>query len=168
MSYRPTDHQLETPADIVQKLVTDGWEAAVEEQLSTVLNDDFWKSVPRRSRSRPDCQRLAKLANIMELAKKGAHNAIGAMANEGLGLLGRPTLERRIGEEFARRIPLPGDKEITAVIHALRICGVWVCVPRGVIYVVTRCPCFVSLAKDKTNEELKKLLKEKLDALDVW
>ncbi|MGH3769839.1 MAG: hypothetical protein ACRDRW_00305 [Pseudonocardiaceae bacterium] len=90
------------------------------------------------------------------------------MANEGLGLLGRPTFERQIGEEFAELIPLPGDKEIAAVIHTLRICGVWVCVPRGIIYVVTRCPRFGSLAEDKTNEEFKKILKEKLDVLETW
>jgi hypothetical protein len=101
----------------------------------------------------------------MESMKKRAHNAIGAMANEGLGLLGRPTLERRIGEEFAKRIPLPGDKEIAAVIHALRITGVWVCLPNGVTYVLTRCPCFESVAKDKTEEELKKVLEKKLDVL---
>jgi hypothetical protein len=28
-----------------------------------------------------------------------------------------------------------------------------------------RCPCFESVAKDKTEEELKKILEEKLDVL---
>lgn len=166
-SYEPTDHQLNTMVDIVQKIVTDGWEATVAGQLAAVLNDDFWKSVPRWSRRRPDCRRLAELANVMELAKKSAHDAVGAMVNEGLGWFGRPTLERRIGEEFAERIPLPGDKEIAAVIHALRITGIWVCVPNGIRYVVTQCPCFDSLAKGKTEEELKKVLKEKLDVLEA-
>lgn len=166
-SCEPTDHQLAIMVDIVQKIVTDGWETTVADQLATVLNDDFWKSVPRWSRTRPDCRQLAELANVMEFAKESAHNAVGAMVNEGLGWFGRPTLERRIGEEFARRIPLPGDKEIAAVIHALRITGVWVCVPNGISYVVTQCPCFDSLKKDKTEEELKRVLKEKLDVLEA-
>jgi hypothetical protein len=164
-AYQPTARQLETAADVLQTVVTDGWEDAVEEQLATVLNDDFWNSLPRWSRRRYDCRRLAQLANFMESVKKQAHNAIGAMANEGLGLLRRPTLERRIAEEFARRVPLPGDAEIAAVIHALRITGVWVCVPNGLAYVLTRCPCFASVAKDKTGEELKKVLEKKLDVL---
>ncbi|MGH4010233.1 MAG: hypothetical protein ACRDTH_19095 [Pseudonocardiaceae bacterium] len=145
--------------------MTDGWKTAVSNQLATVLNDDLWKSGPRRRL--PNCRRLAKLANTMESANTSAHNATGAMANEGLRLLGRPTLERRIGEEFAKKIPLPGDKEIAAVIHALRITGVWICAPKGITYVITQCPCFSSLAKDKTEEELKKTLNDKLDILEV-
>jgi hypothetical protein len=120
----------------VEKILTAGWKAAVGDQLSTVLNDDFWESMPRWSRKRVDCRLLAELANAMELAKKSVHNAIGAMANEGLGWLGRPTLERRIGEEFAKRIPLPGDKEIATVIHSLRITGVYICLPNGIDYVL--------------------------------
>jgi hypothetical protein len=118
-------------------------------------------------RRRPDCRRLAELANVLELTKKGAHNAVGAVVDEGLGWFRRPTLERQIAKEFARRIPLPGDKEIAAVIHALRITGVWVCLPNGVSYVVTQCPCFDAVAKDKTEEELKRVLKEKLDVLET-
>jgi hypothetical protein len=166
-AYQPTDQQLRITADIVQKIITDGWEGAVEDQLATVLNDDFWKSVPRLSRKRPDCRLLADLANVMERTKQSVHNAIGAMADEGLGWLGRPTVERRIGAEFAKRIPLPGDEQIVAVIHALRITGIWVCLPNGISYVVTRCPCFNSLAKDKTKEELKRVLNEKLNVLET-
>lgn len=161
----PTDRQLTTAAEIVQTIVTEGWEDAVTDQLAMILNDDLWKPMDRWSRKRFDCRGLAKLANVMESANKSAHDAIGAMANEGLRRFRRPTLERRLGEAFAERIPLPGDKEIAAVIHALRISGVWVCVPQGVNYVVTQCLCFACLAKDKTEEELKKILKEKLDVL---
>lgn len=164
-SHTPTDNQLGTLAGVVQKIVTDGWEAAVADQLATALNDGFWRSLPRWSRRRPDCRRLAELANFMEFAKKSAHNAVGAMVDEGLGWFGRPTLERRIGEEFAKRIPLPGDAEIAAVIHALRITGIWFCAPKGISYIITRCPCFDSLAKEKTEEELKGLLMEKLDVV---
>ena len=116
---------------------------------------------------RADCRLLAQLANVMEAAKKSVHNAIGAMANEGLGWLGRPTLERRIGEEFAKRIPLPGDKEIAAVIHSLRIYGVCICLPNGIGYVFERCPCFDALARDKTKEEIEHILNEKLNVLVV-
>ncbi len=165
MDYRPTDRGLESTVNAVAKTLTDGWESAVEDQLASVLNEEFWDSLPRWSRKRPNCRRLAQLADFMESVKRHAHDAVGAMANEGLGLLGRPTLERRIGQEFAKKIPLPGDKEIAAVIHALRITGIWVCVPNGVTYVLTRCPCFESVAKDKTEEELKKVLAEKLDVL---
>lgn len=161
----PTDEQLRITADVVQKMVTDGWEDAVEDQLAKVLNDDFWKSVPRLSRKNPDCRLLADLANVMERAKKSVHNAIGAMADEGLGWLGRPTIERRIGAEFAKRIPLPGEEQIVAVIHGLRIYGIWICLVNGINYVITRCPCFTPVAKDKTAEELKRVLSEKLNVL---
>ena len=162
----PTDEQLRIMADVAQKTLTDGWKDAVAEQLAKVLNDDFWKSVPRRRRwTHPDCQLLADLANFMERTRKGVHDAVGAMAREGLGWFGRPTIERRIAEEFAKRIPLPGEKHVIAVIHTLRIYGIWVCLPNGINYVIVRCPCFIPLAKDKTEEELKRVLNEKLNVL---
>jgi hypothetical protein len=165
-AYHPTDQQLRISVDLAQKILTDGWRDAVGEQLATVLNDEFWNSGPRWSRRKhPDCQLLADLANVMERAKKRVHNAISAMADEGLGWLGRPTLERRIGAEFARRIPIPGDEQIAAVIHGLRIYGIWVCLPNGISYVTARCPCFTPLAKDKTEEELERVLNEKLNVL---
>ena len=45
--YQPSDHQVEVTVDVIEKILTDGWKAAVEGQLATVLNDEFWKSVPR-------------------------------------------------------------------------------------------------------------------------
>lgn len=165
--YQPTDRQMEAVADVVQTVLMESWEEAVADQLDTVWNDDFWHSLPRWSRKRPNCRLLARLAEVMESVKKSAHDAIGAMADEGLGFLGRPTIERRIANEFARRIPLPGDQEIAAVIHALRIYGIWICMPEGVDYVLTECPCFASLAKDKTKDALKELLKKKLNVLEA-
>jgi hypothetical protein len=153
-------------ADVAQKTLIDGWKDAVEEQLAKVLNEDFWKSVPRRWRWRhPDCQLLADLANFMERTRKSAHDAIAAMAKKGLALFRRPTLEQRIAAEFARRIPLPAEEHVVAVIRTLRIYGIWVCLPNGIDYVITRCPCFFPIAKDKTEEELKRALNEKLNVL---
>ncbi|MGH3900740.1 MAG: hypothetical protein ACRDTA_21345 [Pseudonocardiaceae bacterium] len=116
---------------------------------------------------RPTVRQLESTANIVEKTLwDGWESAVEEQLARGLGWLGRPTLERRIGEEFAKKILLPGDKEIAAVIHALRITGVWVCLPNGVTYVLARCPCFESVAKDKTEEELKKVLEKKLDVLE--
>lgn len=55
------------------------------------------------------------------------------------------------------KIPLPGEEGISAAIHALRIFGVLICVQLG-LDIVTDCPCFLSLAKEKTGEELKATL----------
>lgn len=151
-------------SDIAQKTLTDGWKNAVAEQLAKILNGDFWKSVPRRwRRIHPDCQLLADLANVMERTRRSVHDTIAAMAKKGLGLFRRPTLEQRIAAEFARRIPLPGEEHVVAVIRTLRIYGVWVCLPNGINYVITRCPCFIPVAKDTTEEELKRVLNEKLN-----
>jgi hypothetical protein len=100
----------------------------------------------------------------MEQAKKKAHDAIGAIAGEGLDWLGRPELERMIAIEFAKKIPLPGDQGITETVHALRILGILICLQLG-IDIVTDCPCFLPLAKEKTGEELKACLERKLNAL---
>lgn len=101
----------------------------------------------------------------MEWGKRTAHDAIGAMAREGLGLLGRPKLERMIAEEFAKKVPLPGEEEINATIHALRIYGIQICAALGVD-IVNDCPCFLPIAKEKTGEELKAALQRKLSDLE--
>jgi hypothetical protein len=79
-------------AQVVQQVVTDGWKVTVAGQLSDALNNGFWKSVPRGSRGRkPECKRLAYLADAMEEAKKTAHDAVSAIADKGMTLLRRPT-----------------------------------------------------------------------------
>ena len=131
-----------------------------------LLSDGFWDNMPRGRRyRRPRCRPLAELADSMEALLKVAHDAMGAIADEGLGVLGRPTYERRIAEAFAKKLPIPGEEQIAVTIRSLRICGVWVCSVEG-IYILTRCPCFRSLAADATEEELKLALDAKLDRLE--
>lgn len=153
-------------AKIAQEVATDGWKASVAGQLSDALNDPVWKSLPlRKRRQLPDCRRLADLADAMEAAKKKAHDAIGAMADRALTLLGRPQPERAIAEAFAKKIPLPGEESIGSVVHGLRIVGVYICasVGKNLLY---ECRCFRALAKERTGEELKAALTEKLDDLE--
>lgn len=135
-------------------------------QFATVLSDGFWDTVPRGQRyGRPRCRPLAELADSMEALLKVAHDAMGAMADKGLRVLGRPTYERRIAETFAKKLLIPGEEQIAVTIRSLRICGVWVCSVEG-IDILTRCPCFRSLAADATEEELTLALEAKLDRLE--
>lgn len=101
--------------------MTDEWKAAVAGQLSDALNDGFWANMPRKSRRKPDCKRLAQLADAMESAKKSTHDAVGAIARTGMIWFGRPTLERQIAEAFAKKIPIPGEESIDGVVHELRM-----------------------------------------------
>ncbi|MGH3565186.1 MAG: hypothetical protein ACRDRH_03965 [Pseudonocardia sp.] len=151
-------------ADAAHEVITDGWKSAVAGQLSTALGAKFWRAVPRRQHKRPTCRNLAALANAIESAQQWAHDAVGAMADHGLSWLGRPTLERRIAEAFAKKIPIPGEEALPPIIHALRVVGVWVCAENG-RDVITECPCFLSLAKEKSTEALKEILLAKLDDL---
>jgi hypothetical protein len=157
--------QVSTKAiEVAQDVITEGWRAATAAQISQVLNDAFWRTIPRRKRKRPDCQALADIAAGMEAAIKAAHNAVGAMASKGLDWLGRPTLERRVAEEFAKKIPLPGEAQIKETVRTLRICGIVMCMIND-RDVFTECPCFRSLAKDMTRDALKEALVAKLDIL---
>lgn len=149
-------------AEVAQEIVTKGWQSAVAGQLSIALGDSFWASVPRRQRKKPQCRALAALAKVIESAQKRTHDAIGAMANQGLGWLGRPLLERRIAEAFAKKISISGEHAIKPTVQALRIVGIWVCADAG-LDVTTKCPCFFDLAKGLTNDALlKDVLSHKL------
>jgi hypothetical protein len=152
-------------AKIAQEVVTDGWQSAVAGQLSDALNDAAWHALPARKRRQlPACRQLASLADAMESVKKKAHDAVGALADHALTLLGRPRPERVIAEVFAKKIPLPGEESISRVICNLRIVGVYICAADGKD-LLEDCPCFRALAKDQTGEELKAALSQKLNDL---
>lgn len=97
--------------------------------------------------------------------KKKAHDAVGAMAGKALDIMRRPQPERALAEALAKKIPLPGEEQITSVVHGIRIVGVYVCVQGGKD-LLQDCRCFRALAKDRTEEELKDALATKLDEFE--
>ena len=149
-------------AEVTVETLTDEWRAAVGGQLSTIATNAFWKHVRRRGRSQFDCAVLADIADALESAKSWAHDAMGVLARGVWQRLRRPEPERALAETLAKRIPLPGDEEIDEVVRCLRIVGVYVCLNGGSD--VLACPCFHALAKEKTKDELRSVLEEKLDA----
>ncbi|MBN9798207.1 hypothetical protein DMP15_13155 [Pseudonocardia sp. UM4_GMWB1] len=150
-------------AEIARSVLTVGWQRTVADQLATALNDDVWRSAPRWRVGRVDCSALADLADQVDDAKNAVHDAVGTVAARAAKRLGRGSLEREILAAFARRIPLPGDEQADAVVHGLRVTGVFVClVGNGD---VLSCPCFRALAKDRTKEELTELLERRLDEI---
>lgn len=152
---------------LVTDIITEGWKSAIAEKEADVLNAAFWKSVPRRQRHRrANCKILAELADFMESSLKKAHDAVGAIANWGLGWLGTRALERSIAVAFAMKIPLPGQDQIAATVQSIRIYGVFLCAIEG-LNIVDDCPCFWKLAEDKSKEELEAILKAKLDGLAI-
>jgi len=102
----------------------------------------------------------------MEAAKKEAHDIFGAIAGHGMTLLGRRTLERQLAIAFAKQISLPGEEKVAAVLHCLRNHGCLVCASAG-RDLLRECPCFRSLAKERTGEDLKAALSERMDALEA-
>ena len=48
--------------------------------------------------------------------------------------------------------------------RSLRICGILMCATEG-IEITTKCPCFLSLAKDKAKEQLEEALGARLNVL---
>jgi hypothetical protein len=89
---------------------------------------------------------------------------VGKVVLRATKALGRPTREQEILAAFARKIPLPGDEQADAVVHGLRVTGVFVCLV-GDGDVLRGCPCFRALAKDRTKEELTEILEERLDQI---
>jgi hypothetical protein len=102
----------------------------------------------------------------MESCMDRAHDAIGALADQGLDWFGRPTLERNLAVAVAKKIPLPGEDQIKSTVQAIRILGVFLCVGEG-IDIVNYCPCFRKLAEDKSKDGLKEILERKLDMLET-
>ena len=133
--------------------------------MSKALSDGFWNEGPRRQRgSLPECKALADLAKALEKAKTSVQDALGDLASRGFKAIRRPPHEQRLAAAFAKKIPLPGEDGLKSLVHALRITGIWICVAAGKD-VVTQCPCFLPMAKDKTAEELKAALEKKLDII---
>lgn len=166
---RPTKaKELKIPdkaVEVLHDVVTEGWKSAVADQISTVLNNEFWNSLPRRQqRKRPNCQALADIVDGMQLALKLTHSLVATLAGKGVDWLGRSSLERRVIEEFARKIPLPGEDQIKETIRTIRVFGVFLCYSAG-LNVATECPCFRPLWSTSTKEALKKALEQKLDIL---
>lgn len=152
-------------ADVVADVIADGWKQAVAGQLSKALSDGFWDEGPRRQRYRlPECKPLADLANALEKTKKNIKAALGEVTGRGLKWLGRPPHEQRLAEAFARKIPLPGEDGLKALVRSLRLTGIWICI-KADKDVFAECPCFLPVAKDKTEGELKAALEKKLDVI---
>jgi hypothetical protein len=164
---RPYKVPREQAAELIASIVTDGWKSAVAEKAAEAFDETFWRSLPRRQRRRrANCKALADLATAMESCMERAHDAVGAIADKGLDWLHRPTLERNIAVTFAKKIPLPGEDQISATVQAIRIFGILLCVEEG-LDIVNDCPCFWKLAEDKSKEELEAVLEHKLDALQT-
>jgi hypothetical protein len=150
-------------AEVIHDVLTAGWQATVADQLATALNDELWQA-PRRRSATVDCRALAELAEQVEAVKKSAHDAVGKVVARATKALGRSSMEEEILAAFARTVPLPGDEQADAVVHGLRVTGVFVCLV-GDTDILRDCPCFRALAKDHTEEELTETLEQKLDEL---
>lgn len=145
-------------------ILDDGWRAAVAGRLATVADDVVWKRTWwGRRRLRVDCAELADLADAFAAAKSAAHDAAGRSAALLVRRLGRSEPEQRLAEEMVKRLPLPGDEQIDALVHGLRIVGVYVCLVGGTG--ILPCPSLIALARGRARAEFAAALERRLDDL---
>ncbi|MEV1295420.1 hypothetical protein [Pseudonocardia sp. NPDC049635] len=148
--------------DAATEVLTDGWSKVVANQLNAVL----WGVVRPKKVRRASCHFIAEIADGMEQVKSEAHSAVGALAAvAGVKILGFTSLEGKIAGAIAGKIPIPGEESISLGVQKLRIFGVWVCVIGGQSDPVVSCPCFRALAKERSEEEIQRLLESKFNEL---
>lgn len=103
------------------------------------------------------CGTLAGLARDILEGKDQVHAGVGRIAGYVVGFLRGGRLERAFAEEIASRIPLPVlDEQATATARGLQIVGIGVCCMQG--YDLSRCACFVDVAKEEGKAQLKRLI----------
>lgn len=121
------------------------------EDVAQRASDDAWRVLNRKwKRSR--CKWLEQLAqSILGITSDLSYSA-GKLSHR--TLLHEP--ERIFAWQLLMNIPLPGDEQLVATAHGLRLIGVYLCTVQGVD--LRHCPCFRSLAIEYTKEQVSEYL----------
>jgi len=103
-----------------------------------------------------DCAALAKTARALIEGKKQLHEITGSVTGKIAHAAGFDPLGEAVLRELAKRVPLPGDHEVTAAARGLQVIGIAMCVAAD--RPLNECHCFINLALDRMKEQLKEML----------
>ncbi|MFI7231127.1 hypothetical protein ACIBO5_48685 [Nonomuraea angiospora] len=130
--------------------------AAATDHACEYASKETWAKLTKRW-SGKRCQTLAQVARDVLEGKEQIHAGIGKTAGFFVGLFKGGALARAFATEIASRLPLPIlDEKLTATARGLQIVGIGVCCMQG--YDLSRCACFVDVAKSEGKAQLKKLV----------
>lgn len=140
----------------------DGWEQAAADRLVDTLGDQLWTKLAKQWRP-GNCKLLAEIARGLLKLQAEMHEAVGELADQAADrLLERfqlPTIEREIMctlvRTLGKKLPLPTDAPLAEAARALRVLGVYICVPFDDL---GDCPCLKDLIDELGRKEAKKIL----------
>jgi hypothetical protein len=141
--------------------LSDGWQAAVADRI-TDYAATTWERLSRSKRKR-NCKALARMAQSILKTKALIHRQVGGIFGRASQALGASDPVQAFAAELASNIPLPGDAQAVAIARGLQVAGVLLCVMDG--RELTKCECFIDLAKAATKERVNQIL---VAAMSDW
>jgi hypothetical protein len=138
-----------------------GWQTAVTDRI-TGYAQTTWERLSR-SRRKPNCKALARIARSILAAKTQIHKAAGKLFGWAAGALGAADPARAFTEELTSNIALPIDAKMIAVARGVQVAGILLCVMEG--RDLTECECFIDLALAETKERVNQIL---VAAMSDW
>ena len=93
------------------------------------VGEGLWNDA-RRSREGygAGCQDLADLSAEIRSLQQAAHDSVGAALGWAVERSGADQFTATVVARVARRLPLPWDQQLTAVVHAIHVVGILVCI----------------------------------------
>jgi hypothetical protein len=147
--------RIRVAADFCMAAFRDGTISAAADRVAGRVSDDAWHTLYRKWKPFR-CRWLAQLAQEMMEAKADIHSTFADIALKLSGRTLRHEPERVFAHQLLKNVPLPGDEQLVATAHGLRLVGVYLCAMRG--FDLTSCACFRPLAIERTKEEVKQYL----------
>lgn len=154
--------RVDSAARLCQELLVDGWQETVSSRAADYLTAATWRELTLKARSR-HCRALARLAQRILTGKKHLHDVVGSAARKSVLLLGGGRFAQTLAAELATKIPLPFDEQAVAVARGIQVSGILLCLCGG--RDLTRCACFVELAREEVNDRVKQVMSS---ALGDW
>jgi len=96
-------------------------------------------------------------------AKDQIHKLAGELAGDAASVVGVRGAALDFTRELAANIPLPIDAKMIAVARGIQVAGILLCVTDN--RDLTKCECFIDLAKAETKERVKRVLEA---AMSDW
>jgi hypothetical protein len=148
-------------AEFCADSLTSSWEDAVADR-ATNYAQSTWDRLSRSRRKR-NCKKLAKMAREILEAKDQIHKLAGELVGgaASVGGVKGPALD--FTRELVANIPLPIDAKMVAVARGIQVAGILLCVMDN--RDLTKCECFVDLAKAEAKEWVSRLL---VAAMSDW
>jgi hypothetical protein len=130
---------------------------AVPTRVAQYASEQAWGRVVRHWRGR-NCTEIAQLARAIITGKDKLHTWVGWLAGRIVGLFNGSSVARRLAEEMASRVPLPGlDEQATMAARGLQLCGMFLCVAQD--RALSNCACFVDIVKNEGKERVNDLVR---------